>query len=609
MTGTTYQNYVSEPDIYRVSVVNDNFCHKEGATYVPFSPCPTARIYAENFNCCEGQPLRLYGSLEPAPDIQYMWHITSTSPGYNQTFNIGDIVFTPPAAGTYNVTLTVTDLNSTCSSTAHATVTANSRPAAPVLSFVGNPCISDAPVVLTATGYSGGLHWGNGTTGATALYFTPGLATAYYYDPALGCPSQEGTLRIHHQPDFDALLTGCYEKCQEYLLNNPLPVYSLTPDIIDWEWYYNNSILSSANHDVMPLDLPFVRPGVYHLEVDYQNGACHAVSPNLTITEKTVCDCDSIQIDNMQVTTDVVDCKVYYHLTFDVCNDNDNQFCISRVKVLSDDGNVQISTDGCSGNYVAANDCGTFSLTLEVTGLVPSSVLLQMYDDNCLHCTKLFSVDLKEAVECESDITNASIDPDLSLTNEAAVYCEFGASLPTGCTLLAVWSEPEMVVDYTYDPVTGDLDGLSMYNRAELTRIAADKGSICIRALLCCNDDLCIYNYCVKADGIFEFLERSAADSTADNDKQYAARPKGLSRDKLALAGNPTTGEVGVVGTLDDILEVLVMDMHGRHMARHEGVATFSVATLPAGTYIVRVTTQAADGSPARHHYLKLVKK
>ena len=89
----------------------------------------------------------------------------------------------------------------------------------------------------------------------------------------------------------------------------------------------------------------------------------------------------------------------------------------------------------------------------------------------------------------------------------------------------------------------------------------------------------------------------------------YTPRPEGNGCNSLVLAGNPTVGEVSVVGTTDRVEKVLVLDMHGRHMASFEDGATFNVVTLPSGIYIVCVTTRTDIDSPAVHHYLKLVKK
>ena len=77
----------------------------------------------------------------------------------------------------------------------------------------------------------------------------------------------------------------------------------------------------------------------------------------------------------------------------------------------------------------------------------------------------------------------------------------------------------------------------------------------------------------------------------------------------LQLMPNPTTGDVNVVGTTDEVVDVVVMDMHGKEVATHEGTASFNVATLSSGTYIVRVKTRKDDKSAEKVAYLKLVKK
>lgn len=605
LTGSSYQNYVSEPDIYRVSVVNNYFCQKEGAKFVPFLPCPTARIYAENYNCCAGQPLPLYGSMAPATGMQYQWAVSKAGGGYNEVFNTGDIVFIPPTAGTYNVALTVTDLGSTCSSTTHATVVAHAQPAAPTLAFASNSCLADAPLLLTATGYSGELHWSNGHTGASAYYSTPGIATAYCYDPAIGCPSLKGSLRIHHQPDFDALLTGCIDRCTKGI-SDLLPVYSLTPDRIDWVWTRDGNPVASDNDAEMYLQLPYTTaPGTYNLEVDYQNGGCHATSPDLVIHTKDTCDCEGIVIDKLEVVSNVEECMVIYTVTVNLCSENHDSVCFNALRVLSDAGNIRID----SVNYIplaGAADCESIKFTLEATGLIPQNVLLQLKDTACMHCTKQLSIDLMPKVDCEKQLDETAVELMLEFSDEAALYYYYAITLPDECTLLAFWTEPAMVLDQNYDPTTGILEGLCMFDRAAISRMADTGGILCFRILLCCDDTLCFYTYCVKAEQLMDAVERGDG---GDESEMYSTRPDNPQTDgKVSLAGNPASGEVTVVGTHDEVTEVLVMDMHGRRVMRHAGGPVFNVSSLAAGTYIVRVATRTVD-SADRHHYLKLVKK
>lgn len=623
LTGNAFNNYVSEPDIYRVSVVNDYFCQKQGATPVTFLPCPTARIHAESHSCCEGEPLPLYGSLAPKQNISYMWDITGT--GYHETFNTPDIVFTPPTAGTYAVTLTVTDNApaSGCSSTTQTTVTAVAKPAAPSLYFPGDSCIGGAPVTVAATAasYSGELHWSNGETGATAQYYTPGNATAYYYDPAIGCASQTGAILIHRQPDFDALLTGCYEKCQSFLAGYQLPVYCLTPNRIGWQWYMGAGILASATSAYMPLSLPLVRPDTYRLEVDYQNGGCHAVSPNLTIRDKQVCDCDSIRVEVLQVKTIISGCMVRYSVTLKVCNDNLNEdFCIDDVLVLSDAHNVTIDNVSYTGSTVHANDCETVYLDLTVAGLIPTSVLLRIVDGGCMGCTKDFSLYLTLDPGCGQEIQDGYIIPDYELSNDAAVYCDFGAELPSGCELLGVWTEPAMVAEHVWDGTTGSLNGLCMFDRAVLEQLAHTEGVVCLHVLLCCNDVVCDNYLCIDAQDILNMLSNRTEGTHGGESSLYRPRARKAEARALRLIPNPTTGEVAiemsnplsgvtVAGTPDEVTEVVVMDMHGRRLATFKDTGQFNIKELPSGSYIVRVSTRRDRKAPEEVTYLKLVKK
>lgn len=604
LSGTSYQNYVSKPDIYRVSVVDNHFCQKEGATYVPFLPCPTARIYADNFSCCEGEPLTLYGSLAPASGISYLWTIVKTGGGYSQTFTTDNISFIPPAAGSYDVSLTVTDLNNGCSSTSHATVTAIAPPPAPTLSFAGDSCISNAPVTLAASGYSGTLLWSNGATGATAQYYTPGIASAYYYDPALGCPSRNGTLRIHHQPDFDAMLTGCYEKCIDKGHLQRLPVYSLTPDFIDWQWYRNGIIAGSQNHVVTPLELLLTNYGSYTLEVDYQNGGCHATSPSLSVSSKKNCDCDSVSVAVDSVEYKVDKCELQYTVKLTVCNESRNEvLCIDDIEVLPDANNVQVTNVIYTSTTINPNHCETIELSLNTNGLIPPNVLLQLDDASCRECIREFVVDLMPDVDCQKEPLESSMELDLEISNEAAAYCLFSAKYPASCQLLALWTSPAMVVDYTYSPATGFLEGICFFDRAVLQQMASADEEVCLRALLCCNDSLCIYTQCILAADLLNMLRteyNNGEDTTSDAFYSSNSAP--------TLAGNPATGKVMVVGTRDDIVEVMVMDMHGRQLARHLNVSHFDVTGLPSGSYIVRITTQSPH-APVKHHYRKLIKK
>lgn len=616
-TQTPYSNPypTHKPDDYFVYAVNDNYCQKEATKFVKFKNAPTVFIYADNFNCCVGNEIMLYGEQGPNSDpLTYSWTITGSG-GFSQTSTNPNIVFLAPYAGTFNVTLTIT--NTTCSSTATETITVNTQPPAPTLSFVGSPCINDAPVHLQASGFSGEMHWSNGNTGPDAYYFTHGLASAYYYDPSVGCPSESGTIRIHKQPDFDALLTGCYEKCKYFFTYN-LPVYGLTDDMqsISWEWHMNGSSIATGNgnYTFSPLQLPLLGFGDYQMFVSYSNNNCNAASPLLKIDSKETCDCDSINI-TYEKEIRLEDCHLFYDMVVTVCNNSRvKRFCFDEI-FLDENAEdfVKLNRTHLRPIVISPMDCDTFHISIEVFSLIPSAVNLKIIDDSCSNCEKEFSIDLKpEKIECEMEmhLDDYSIIPEFS--SNVAAYFDFHMNVHPCQNLLAFWTEPPMVINYWYDGAAM-VQGLGMVDFATLTQLMTESGEICFYAITCEGDKLCKRRVCISAEEVYNILHDMGLAKTNTSGSGEGSGTKQMLNPDLGndtephLMPNPTTGEVNVIGTTDEVVEVLVMDMNGRPMATFDNTSNFNISTLSSGIYIVRVKTHRDNTDKVT--YLKLVKK
>ena len=608
--------FTSVSDNYYVYVMNDNYCQKEASGFISYLNAPTAYIYAENFNCCVGNEITLYGEQGPGSDpLTYSWAITGPG-GFSQTSSNPNVVFSAPYAGTFNVTLTVTNTVSTCSSTATETITVNTQPSAPSLSIVGGPCISDAPVHLQASGFSGEMHWSNGNTGPDAYYFTHGLASAYYYDPTLGCPSESGTIRIHKQPDFDALLTGCYAKCKYFFTYN-LPVYGLTDDMqsISWDWHMNGSSIASGsgNYTYSPLQLPLLGFGDYQMFVTYGNGGCNESSPLLQISNKELCDCDSIGVTYKRELV-LEDCHLFYDIDVTVCNNSKiKEFCPDELVPWAQlDEDIRIIGTDFAPNTILPSSCYTFNIRIEVLDLEPSVANFIVRDNRCAYCEKGFSIDLMpEKIECEMEmhLDDYSIIPEFS--SNVAAYFDFHMNVHPCQNLLAFWTEPPMVVDYWYDG-TDYVHGLGMVDYATLTQLMMEDGKVCFYAITCEGDELCKRTYCISAHEIYERLHdmginpKNVKSGEGSGTKQMLNPDLGNDTDPR-LMPNPTTGEVNIIGTKDEVVEVLVMDMNGRQMATFENTSNFNISTLSSGIYIVRVKTRHDNTETIT--YLKLVKK
>ena len=624
-TNNTHPTYY--PGDYRVYVKSAYYCQKEATRNVEFLKSPIADIYAESFSCCVGDEVNLYGKQGPSSDqLTYDWTITSAG-GFYQTYNTANIVFTAPAAGTYSVTLTVTNNSSTCSSTDTKTLTVTTPPTAPTISMTGSPCISDAPVQLTASGYTGTMHWSNGQTGTDAYYFTHGLASAYYYDPSIGCPSEKGKHRIDKQPDFDALLTGCYWKCKEYF-GNILPVYGITDDwqTIYWDWLLddNSFATGSGNYTYLPIQLPLPGFGTYQLSVDYEGGACNEISPKLVIDEKKLCDCDSVSVSYERRMFVDGECRVVYDVSVTVCNHSKvYDFCPGAlVQMLQLQGGAVVSSNFVP-TTISPNGCYTFSLQINVPTFEPSVVCCKLVDSICMHCEKEFCIDLiPDKITCEDTMYMEDLYGISGLSSLVAGYFSFTVDVSPADEVLAFWSEPPMVINYMYDG-TAHVTGLGMIDASVLSQLMMENGMVCFHAITCEDGELCKRTVCFPSGDFYGMipLGKTASDSTMDKTlvRNHGIGAKAESRD-LRLVPNPTTGEVAiemsnplsgvtVVGTADEVTEVVVMDMHGRRLATFKDAGQFNIKELPSGSYIVCVKTRRDKEAPEEVNYLKLVKK
>lgn len=591
-----------QSDDYFTYVINNNYCQAEATTFVKFKNAPTARIYSENFNCCVGNEVMLYGETGPSDDqMSYSWSVTGPSPTNLTNTTADNFSFTPAAAGAYTVTLTVTNSQG-CSSTASETVTANPKPSAPTIVFAGSACISDAPVELTATGCTGEVHWSNGTTGSTAYYFTPGVVNAYCFDPAVGCNSDTANRTIIRQPDLDALLTGCYEKCKAQS-SGYLPLYGIAAywQTIWYSWNHPAGLLSGYyTNNGTPLLLPYSY-GSHYLTVSAPDPSCPRTSSVLRITEKEVCDCDSVEV-TYTVVPRISECVLSYIVNVTICNHSTtNKFCIGDIEIMYPQGNATINTEDLTGSVVSSNDCGFFTIGLDVFSLIPSELLIRLTDSECSACTKDFAIDLKTAViECPDNLTVRIDEINTALSSDVAAYFDFSASV-SASEVLAFWSEPPMVVNYSGYP--GALHGLGMIDMATLVRLVAQDSVVCFYAIICENDQLCLTKYCIDAFDLYQMVLDAGVLSWRSKGSAGAVE------DGLQLKPNPTTGDVRVVGTMDEVTEVLVMDMHGKAIASHNNTASFNIESLSSGMYIVRVKTKSNRGSAEKVTYLKLVKK
>lgn len=612
-TPTTY-TWSSEPNTnlpthetyntgdYSVTVTNENYCLTEATVNVPFKNQPSAVIVPKKYYYCTGETVTLHGEPDMASTYQYLWTVRNNATAQTATFTSGTVTFPAAASAhtyTYTVNLTVTNGEGCSADADPVTLTVAAAPTAPTVSFdPGQHCLDHSPVRLLGGNPQQALHWSNGDYGNAALFHCPGVAMAYYYDPVTGCRSDSAVIDIPAAPDFDALLSGCYEVC-ETRATGALPVYGMLPLMqpYAWRWHFNNSIASQApfGSQPCPLMLPLQGFGSYYLDVNYFQ-ECSATSKELRLQERAACRCDSIDISYELKQAATVQCSLVYDIVVTVCNHSSSTHCFRFLDPLfnSGSGNVSIAGTSFAGSVLNPGGCYSFSLSLVAAGLDPMVVAFRLTDNDCAECTKDFSIDLTPEVNCGYDVPGV-VSPLGIVSQDNTIYYSFTLHLSGVANVLAVWSEPASVLNYSASAATV-VNGLCAFRKSDML----EAGYVCFYALVCAEGKLCICKFCVPAKELLN-IPKSAAP---------AAGAAGASSPSPSLAPNPATGKVSVMDAPGGVAEVLVMDLLGRKQLVIHGSATFDISGLPAGTYIVRIRTvpdtAGRDGSVTYH---KLVKR
>lgn len=587
---------------YKVSVEDQDGCLLECMHNVAFLTAPTANITGNTEYCLEDE-VKLNGNSGTMNS--YEWSITGPE---TLTFDTANITFTPSLPGNYLAVLTVTSPDG-CTASDTCSFTVHPQPAAPPISFIGTPCIHQPPVGVKSDNHQS-LLWSNGIHGESAYYYVPGYLTAHYVDDSTGCPSAKANLFIPPAPDYDALLTGCYERCPDDLpfymmLNGFYPNYSGN---FQWEWYHNNSE-DTSGYSIDPT-LPVRDIGTYFMSTKYGDG-CVTISPTLSIEKTTVCSCDSVVVYTKK------DCEAdYCDLSFRVFVFIRNT---SATQPLCFD---QLTAYGGSIQSVASLPVTVAPLS---TQLIVVIIRLTNFEngyvefwltDSQHQCVKRFTeyLDWPACVNenCLFASYSAEFLPSLSSPHQGS-YFQVRLGLPAGTTqLLDFWSDPPQILNYSYN-LSGFIDALQLLNYGKLTQLVNSNEDICFHAIACIgNQSLCHVTYCLPAEDIHDLVSdafRQMADSTEIDSTAETARSLQIKTDMPAgkpyLAPNPARNEVTVVGIApEEVAEVTVLTMQGSQVANFRNVYRFNISGLATASYIVRVVT--AEG---KVHYLKLVKQ
>lgn len=584
---------------YSVFVTDVNGCIDKKMTNVTFLNTPHAFIIG-NTEFCQGDMIKLNGDLGDN-DVTYVWELydDNTPRNYISTFPCVDskLSFTPATAGDFNVKLTVT--KGSCSNSIFHKFTVHAIPPAPSISFAGNKCIDQPPVVLGAsTPNNDKIYWNSGVSNNTAYYYSPGNALAYYYQQTSGCKSQDAKIFIEPAPNFDALLTGCYKKC-EYFFPSSLNSYSLSSHNISWKWFLDQTLVANGNGKYLssPLSLPLPNPGfgTYNLDVQYYGGNCNVKSPSLVI-EKEDCPCAKVNV-NVTPTQHIQNCKIIYEVNVTICNNGSSDACFKTLELSPKIDGINILGTNNFPITITPGNCQTFDFKFEVTDPLVSSAEFQIYDA-CNKCYKKFTVDIKvEVIPCgeEIKIQKLKFRPDLSNPNVS--YFDFELFLPSNPqAVFRVWTEPSQVIDHIYNNSTSTINGLAMFDYGVLTQMAENE-KVCFHVIMCKGDHFCESEVCIGVEELLGMIQGAKSTPNKENTKEE----KG---ETLYLVPNPASTYVKVEGIEQaNISELLLIDMTGKNLKKVQVTNILDIQNILTGTYIIRVINKEN-----KVYYLKLIK-
>ena len=602
-TSENHYNTTSTGDYYLYIETSDYGCRAERICNVGFLNAPTARITG-NTEYCLGELVKLNGNT--GNSNTYLWYVWDQDNTCVYTSTSSIIRFTPDAAGNYTVMLNVTSPDN-CSAQAVYHFVVHPRPGAPKIVISG--CIHEPPVrAICVTGQS--LLWSNGFNGTQSDYYTDGYMSAYYIETTTGCPSEKAFEYIIPAPNYDALLTGCYEICPDSLWTK-LPVYGFYPyypSQMQWFWKYFGQGIIDQGTDLNPL-LSLNGYGTYQMITEYGDG-CEIKSPELQIENREYCPCEGIDLKPEKTYCYVEDCKMYYHLSYIVTNQGPNMVKFSHLQV-SPSGNL-VSVTGLPMT-IPAGGSQFFEFDVVVTEFMNGTLHFSLIDPET-GCEKQYSETLlfDACMDGECIIEEYSFDfnSELSIPHHTSSF-QFFFNVPGAIQLVSMWSVPPQIVNYTSSAAL-DINGLMKFDYARLSQMAAHDELVCFHVVVCLEEErLCHAELCIYAKQFMEMIPeefRRFSDSTmADNDstRSFRFNMDVLQAGKPYLAPNPARDEVTVMGIApENVAGITVFTMQGGQVADYRNDYRFNVSRLSKAVYIVRVIT-----TDRKVHYLKLVKQ
>lgn len=589
LTTTVNEAFATQTGDYYVEISDDQNCyHKSTSINLAFGNTPLASISGDD-SFCQGETVELAGFS--GGNNAYQWTLlpaTLIGNSANISLNL--------APNTYNIQLEVTDNLSQCSATDLQSIVVHQAPNPPSISLGANYCIHNPTVDLISN--SGAVYWSTGDYGSSTETYNSGFHTAYSVNIFTGCASDFTYLLVPKKPDFNELLSGCYDFCEEDL---PQTVLGPSGNWPAWTWENTNGLVQSGFINIGMLNIPVF--STYNLNVNYySNGSnnCFDSSPDLVINEVPDCDgCDLLEVTIDRLKNPVIsECNLIFDVTVSITNTS-AYYPATLTQINSNFGSISsgspVINPGQTFNY-------TFQLQLDdysVNEVIFDLVFIQ----NGVTCTETFTGSIIWDGIIQNCISANYIDINYnsSLSGIDMSYFDLVLGTDVGLQNVQVYSNQDALINFTYNPINGKISALHQITPSHLQEIIDQNGTIDFVIYGCKSNLICSTLVSIPVNEFMAAKNSPIKRSTeADNDDA-------LDANTIRLMPNPANTHVNISSNAE-LLQIEVLDMNGKVLLEEYVHSTrqtdLNIEHLESGLYIVKISDANAD-----IHYLKLIKQ
>jgi len=187
---------------------------------------------------------------------------------------------------------------------------------------------------------------------------------------------------------------------------------------------------------------------------------------------------------------------------------------------------------------------------------------------------------------------------------DGTLVFDFLLGLPNSPSVVyKVWTEPDRI--HFYNLNLPYIDGIAMFDYAELTQLVANGGKVCFHVLMCINDEICEAKVCINAKKLLHMSGyKSMTNTNATQPNQQNTQPK-IDKEAPYLVPNPADTYVKIEGIeKGDISEVFLIDISGKKLKEISNKDILDINDITSGIYLVRIMSKSQ-----KVYYLKLIKK